>query len=134
MTKTKASRILETTGMFPGVGAGAKLASDVLKATGTTKRVKRAAIRNAFPLAIALIVALPIAAAALAQVSGILTIAVAAYVAIKIAREVGQTARANGGIKRDHTTITAEELAARKARAYATATTTKADGTTTITR
>lgn len=99
-------------GMMPDYN-GAKAVSQVLKATGIDKSIRKTAGSLIAPVGLLALCMLPAITQALSAISGVLTVGILAYTGLRLFR------KGDGGFTRSTDAITAEELAARKARAYA---------------
>lgn len=107
----------KATGAMPGTGTGYAVISEIMKVTGVRKQVMRTARTITLPLAFLTLCMLPSIAGALAVVGHVATVGIVGFVAYRL---LTPGTGLSGGIapRKSGRTITAEELAARKARAY----------------
>lgn len=112
-------RTYGTSGMMPNANIGGKVVSEVLKATGIKKQITKTASAVTVPLALLALVMLPSIAQALSLIASAASLAFMAFMGYKVLKAKGiMGGDSVGGIQKNRSTISAEELEARKARAY----------------
>lgn len=122
-----------TMGAMPANDMSAKVISEILKATGVKKHVMRTATTITVPLALLTLCMLPSIMKALSVLSGIISVGIAFAFGYRILSLRGMTPEAPKVLGESRHRITAEELAARKAKAYSFAEDGATDGANSMT-
>lgn len=116
--KSSTKDFFKATGAMPSTSMDGKILSQIIKMTGIKRHMMRTASAITAPLALLTLCMLPSILKALSVVSGIASVAIVAFFAYRMLGAKGATTDAGQALRKNRRHITAEELEARKARAY----------------